>query len=209
MDDLLLVPVIDALELLAAADGPVDSVGVDAQLLFDLLAQLEGVPGLPVHLVDEGEDGDVPHDADLEELPGLGLHTLGGVDDHDGGVGGHESAVGVLGEVLVAGGVQDVDAVPLILELHHRGGDRNAALLFDLHPVGGGGAGVFFALDYAGLGDGTAVEQEFFGQSGLAGVGVGDDGKGPAPGDFGFVFGQRVSLHFDFIQSASDAHHIG
>ena len=46
-------------------------------------------------------------------------------------------AVGVLREVLVAGGVQDVDAEALVLELHHGGGDGDAPLLLDLHPVGG------------------------------------------------------------------------
>ena len=49
----LLFPVVDALELLAAADGPVDGVGIDAQLPFHFLTQLQRVPGLPVHLVDE------------------------------------------------------------------------------------------------------------------------------------------------------------
>ena len=46
----------------------------------------------------------------LEQLDGLGLDALGGVDDHDGGVGSHERTVGILGEVLVAGGVEDVHA---------------------------------------------------------------------------------------------------
>ena len=105
----------------------------------------------------------MPHGADLEELPGLGLHALGAVDDHDGGVRGHQGAVGVLGEVLVAGGVQNVDAEAIILELHHGRGYGDTALLFDFHPVGGGGAGILLALDHAGLGDGAAVEQKFFG----------------------------------------------
>ena len=173
----LLFPVVDALELLAAADGPVDGVGVDAQLPLHFLAQLQRVPGLPVHLVDEGEDGDVAQGADLEELPGLGLHALGAVDDHHGAVGGHQRAVGVLGEVLVARGVQNVDAEAVVLELHDRGGDGDTALLFNFHPVGGGGLGPL-ALDLAGLGDGSAVEQELFRQSGFTGVRVGDDGKG-------------------------------
>jgi hypothetical protein len=43
------------------------------------------------------------------------------------------------------------------------------------------------ALDLAGLRDGSAVEQEFFRQGGLARVGVGDDGEGAAAFDFGFV----------------------
>ena len=72
-----LLPVVDALELLAAADGPVHGVGLDAQLPLHLLQQVEGVLGLPVHLVDEGENGNVAHGADLEQLPGLGLHALG------------------------------------------------------------------------------------------------------------------------------------
>ena len=81
---------------------------------------------------------------------------------------------------------EDVDAEAAILELHDGGGDGDAALLFDLHPVGGGGTGILLALDNACLGDGTAVEQEFFGQGGFTGVGVGNDGKGPAPADLLF-----------------------
>ena len=34
--------------------------------------------------------GMIPHGADLEQLPGLGLHALGAVDDHDRGVSGHQ-----------------------------------------------------------------------------------------------------------------------
>ena len=181
-EDVAALPVVDAPELLAASDGPVDGIGVDAQLPLHFLAQLQGIPGLPVHLVDKGEDGDVAHGAHLKELAGLGLYTLGAVDDHDGGVRRHQRAVGVLREVLVAGGIQDVDAVSVVLELQHGGGDGDASLLFNLHPVGGGGTGPL-ALDLAGLGDGSAVEQEFFCQGGLAGVRVGDDGKGAAPGD--------------------------
>ena len=177
--DALLLPVVDALELLAGADGPVDGIGVDAQLL----AQFQGVFGLPVHLVDEGEDGDVADGADPKQLPGLGLHTLGAVNDHDGGVRGHQGPVGVLGEILVARGVQDVDAEAAVLELQHGGRDGDAPLLLDLHPVRGGGAGPL-SLDLARLGDGPAVQQELLCQRGLAGVRMGDDGEGPPPGNF-------------------------
>ena len=190
----VLLPVVYAPEFLAGADGPVHGVGLDAQLLLQLVQQVEGVLGLPVHLVDEGEDGDVPHGADLEELPRLGLHALAAVDDHDRRVRGHEGAVGVLGEVLVAGGIEDVDAAAAVLELHDRGGDGDAALLLDLHPVGHGGAAVLFALDGARLGDGPAVEQEFFSQSGLAGVRMRDDRKRPPPADF-FTQAHTAALH--------------
>ena len=51
------VAVEHALELLAAADGPVHGVGLDAQDLLNVLHQLKGVAGFAVHLVDEGKDG--------------------------------------------------------------------------------------------------------------------------------------------------------
>ena len=181
----LLFPVVDTGKLLAAADGPVDGVGVDTQFPLYLLAQLQGVTGLTVHLVDKGKNGDVPQGADLEQLPGLRLHALGAVDDHDGAVSSHQGPVSVLGEVLMAGGIQNVDAEAVVLELHHGAGDGNAALLFDLHPVGGGSLGPL-ALDLAGLRDGAAVKQELFRQCGLTGVRVRNDSECPPPGNFFF-----------------------
>ena len=179
VDDALLLAVVNALKFLAAADGPVDGVGVDAKLALDLLAQLERVARFAIHLVDEGEDGNVAQGADAEQLARLRLDALRAVDDHDRAVCRHERAVGILGEVLMARSVENVDAVAAVLELHDGGGHGNAALLFDLHPVGGRRAGAL-ALDLAGLRDGPAVEQKLFGQRGLTGVGVRNDGKGPA-----------------------------
>ena len=43
----------------------------------------KGVAGFAVHLVDEGKDGDVAQGAHFEQLDGLGLDALCGVDDHD------------------------------------------------------------------------------------------------------------------------------
>ena len=114
-----LLPVVDALEFLAAADGPVDGVGFNTQLAFQLVQEIEGVLGLAVHFIDKGENRNVTHGADLEELARLRLDALAAVDDHDRRVRRHERAVGVLGEVLVARRVQNVDAVAVIAELHN------------------------------------------------------------------------------------------
>ena len=84
--------------------------------------------------------------------------------------------------------VQNVDAEAFVLELEHRGGDGDTALFFDFHPVGHRRPGIFFALDHAGLVDGPAVEQEFFGQSCFACVRVGDDGEGAPAVDFRIIF---------------------
>ena len=168
---------IDALKVAVHADGPVHGAGADAQHLLQLLHQRKGVLAGAVHLVDEGEDGDVAQAADLEELDGLFLYALGRVDEHDRRVRRHQHAVGILAEILVAGGVQNVDAVAVVFKLHGAGGYADAALLFDLHPVAGGVALGLAGLDAAGLADGAAIEQQLFGQRGLAGVRVADDGE--------------------------------
>ena len=85
------------------------------------------------------------------------------------------------------GGVQDIYAEAVILELHNGGCDGYAALLLYLHPVGHGVAGVPLALDHTGQGYGPAVEQELFRQGGLARVGVGDYGEGAALFYFGSI----------------------
>ena len=105
------VPVVQALEVAVDADGPVHRAGADAQHLLDVLHQLEGVPAGAVHLVDEREYRDAAQAAHPEQLDGLLLHALGVVDQHHRAVRGDQRAIGVLGKVLVAGGVQYVDAI--------------------------------------------------------------------------------------------------
>ena len=129
------VAVEDATEVATTPNGPGHGVGPNAQDVLDFLHQVEGVARIVVELVHEGEDGDVTQRADLEQLDGLCLDALGTVDHHDCGVGRHEGAVGVLREVLVTRGVQDVDAGTVVGELQHRRRDRDAALLLDVHPV--------------------------------------------------------------------------
>ena len=122
--------------------------------------------------------------ADLEQLDGLGLDALGRVDDHNGGVRCHQGAVGILREVLMSRRIQNVDALARVVELQHRGGDGNTALLLDVHPVGHGVLGALLALDGACLIDGSTVQQQLFGERGLTGVGVADDCKRPTALDF-------------------------
>jgi hypothetical protein len=74
---------------------------------------------------------------------------FGRVEHHDDAVDGEQRAVGVLAEVLVTGRVEAaVTWWPLQLEFERGGADRDAALLFHLHPVGRGVA--------AGLASATA-----------------------------------------------------
>ncbi|MNY10036.1 hypothetical protein D3C86_1429900 [compost metagenome] len=190
----------DALEVRAHADGPVHGARADAQHLLQLVHQVEGVPAEAVELVDEGEDRDLAQAADLEQLLGLGLDALGRVDQHDRRVHGRQRAVGVLREVLVARGVEQVDLEPLVRELHDARGDRDAALPLELHPVRGGVTLGPARLDRAGHVDGASVQQELLGEGGLTRVGVRDDGEGPATPDL-FGEGERQSILLEAIPS--------
>ena len=175
--------VVAAEEVAALADRPGGRADVELQLVLDLVDDLEGVAGLAVHLVAEGEDRQVAQAADLEELAGLALDALGAVDDHDRGVDGGQRAVGVLGEVRVAGRVDEVEPPVAEREGHGAGGDRDAALLLELHEVRAGAARLALGADLAGHLDGAAVEQELLGQRRLAGVRVRDDREGAPAGD--------------------------
>ena len=146
---------------------------------------------LAVELVDEGDDRDVAQPADLEQLPGARLDALGGVDHHHRGIDRGQRAVGVLGEVLVARRVEQVEDQVVVFEGHHRGDDRDAALALDRHPVGLGRAAVALGLDVAGELDRAAEQQQLLGQRGLAGVRMRDDGEGAPALDLG---GQRRTV---------------
>ena len=80
------------------------------QLLLQFVEQIEGIASLTVHLVDEDDDGRLPHAADGHQLAGLCLHTLGTVHHNDSGVNGCKRTEGILGKVLVTRGVEYVNS---------------------------------------------------------------------------------------------------
>ena len=168
----------DAPEVAGDAHRPGHRRGDQVDLGLDLVEQLERLAARAVPLVDEGQQGQLPLPAHVEQLQGLGLDALGRVEDHDRGVGGGQHPVGVLREVAVARGVEEVDHAVAVGELQDRGGDRDAPLLLERHPVGGRGAPARAGLDRPRLlGEGPAVEQELLGEGGLPRVGVADDGE--------------------------------
>ena len=124
------------------------------------------------------------HAADLHQSAGTLLDTLGGIDDHQRSIHGRERPVGILGKILVARRVHQVDDAAAIGKLHHRCRHRDATLPFDGHPVGGDAALRLAPLHRACKLDGATQQQQAFGQGGLAGIGMGDDGDG-APGSNG------------------------
>ena len=180
LDDLPFAAVEHPFEFLAASDRPVDRIGLDAQLLLDLLHQVKRVAGLAVHLIDEGKNWDISHDADLEKLAGLRLYPFCRVDHHNSRIRRHQGAVGVLRKILMPRGVEDVDTEAVVIELHNRRGDRNPALLFNLHPVGNRVTRRFFPLDRTCKLDRSPIKQEFFSQGGFSRIRMRDDCERPA-----------------------------
>ena len=90
---------------------------------------------------------------------------LARVDHHQRGIDRGQRAVGILGKILVARRVEQVDDAVAMLELHHRGGDRDTALLLHLHPVGSRMPRGLAALDRAGELNRAAEQQQLFGDA--------------------------------------------
>src|SRR5690606_22669541 len=140
---------------LSLPNGPGDGGSVQRKLLLDLVEYLEGVARVAVHLVDEGDDGDVTQPAHLEQLQRSRLDAPGRIDHHHGADDRRQGSVGVVGKVFVAGRVEQVEDVVAIFERHHRGDDRDAALTLDLQPVRPGLDLVLLGLYFAGKLDGA------------------------------------------------------
>jgi hypothetical protein len=182
--DARMIEIIGAAEIAALADGPDHWRGVEGERLLDLVEKVERLAGFAVELVDEGDDRDVAHATDLEQLLGARFDTACGVDHHDGGVDGGQRAIGVVGEVFVARRVEQVEDGAAVFERHDGRDDGDAAGLFDGHPVRARGAAVPLGLDLSGKLDRAAEQQQLFGERRLTGVGMRDDRERAAPADF-------------------------
>ncbi len=166
------------------ADGPVHRKRADAQHPLQFVHEFERIFHGPVALVHEREDRHAALAADLEELARLRLDALRGVNHHHHRVHRREHAIGVLGKILVAGRVQQIDAVAVVVKLQHGGADGNAALFFQFHPVARRRALVFARRHRAGQLHRPAVQQELLRQRGFTRVRMRDDGERAPPGDF-------------------------
>ena len=106
----------------------------------------------------------------------------------------------------MAGGIEQIDAMTVVVELQHGGADRDAAFFFQLHPVGSRGPLVLAGRDRTGQLHGTAIQQEFLRQRGFAGVRVGNNRKGAASGNLGLhergMSHSRILADDDFMNSA-------
>ena len=107
---------VDAEQIAAHADGPGDRRALDLEHALDFVEQLDRRAAVAVQLVDEGHDGRVAQAAHVHELDGALFDALGAVDDHQRGIHRGQRAIGVLGEVLVARRVEQIDDAVVVRE---------------------------------------------------------------------------------------------
>jgi len=171
------LPIVNALELEPGADRPIDRERPDAEHALQFVQQFERAFHRPIALVHEREDRDTTLPADLEEFPRLRLDALGGIDHHHHRIHRRQDAIGVFRKILVAGRVEQVDAVAVVVELEDGGTDRDPALPFQFHPVGRSGALVLAGGHRSCELHGPAIQQQLLRQRGLAGVRMRNDGE--------------------------------
>src|SRR3546814_5204820 len=122
---------INALEGAAHAEWPGDRRALQPEHFLDFVEQFQRRPAFAVELVDESDDRRVAQPADFHQLDRARFDTLGGVDHHQRRVNRRQRPIRVFGKILVSRCVEQVDDLVVIRELHHRGGDRDSALLFE------------------------------------------------------------------------------
>ncbi len=154
-------------ELVLGADGQLDGDrGLGGETVDHHVDAALEVGAHPVHLVDEGDAGNVVLVGLAPDRFRLGLHAGHRVEHRDRPVEDAQGPFDLGGEVDVARSVDDVDPVLFPEAGGGRGGDGDPALLLLLHPVHGGGA----VVDFTDLVIDSGVEKNPLGRGGLARV---------------------------------------
>ena len=110
-------------------------LGGDAQHLLDLLGSLLGLGRGQVDLVDGGHHLQLIFQGQVAVGQRLGLDALGRVHQQDHRLAGGQRAAHLVAEVNVAGGVDEVDHVSVVVEAHALELDGDAPLPLQVHGV--------------------------------------------------------------------------
>ena len=114
--------------------------GVEPDHVLDLLLDLVGLGRRQVDLVEDRHDLVVVVERLVDVGERLRLDALRGVDDQQRTLAGGEAAVDLVGEIDVAGGVDQVEDVVLavarmVVQAHGLRLDGDAALALDIHGI--------------------------------------------------------------------------
>ena len=149
--------------------------GVDADDVLDLVADLFGLGGGEVDLVDDGDDLVVVLDRLVDVCEGLRLDALRGVHDQQRAFASGQAAADLVGEVDMAGRIHEVELIgqPVarsVLEPNGLRLDGNPPFALDIHVIK-------HLLAHLTLGQPARSLDQPVGKRRLAMVDVGDDGK--------------------------------
>ena len=119
---------------------PEDLFGLRADQVAELLRPAVGLRAGQVDLVEHGEDLEPGVEREEQVRDGLRLDALGGVHDKDRSLAGRERARHLVGEIHVAGRVDEVQLVELavtgvVAHAHCIQLDRDPALALEIHRV--------------------------------------------------------------------------
>ena len=147
----------------------------DREDVLDLAAHLLHVGAGEVHLVEDGHDLEVRVHREVGVRDGLGLHALRGVHHEKRALARAHRAAHLVGEVHVAGRVEEVEEIGLavlrlVLHRHRMALDRDAAFALEVHGV----EGLLLQLARA---DGVRELEDAVRQRGLAVVHMRDDAE--------------------------------
>src|SRR6202795_4681391 len=169
-DHFLLNEIDDADEIIFAAEGKLQRYGVRAKTLADGADYVVEVRAHAVHFVDEADARNAVLVGLAPDGYRLRLHASDGVEHADRAVEDAQGALNFHGKINVAGRINNVDAIFLVVAGPTGGGggagDGDASLALLLHPVHGGRSLVHrtdFVRD-------TGIEQDALGRRGLSGV---------------------------------------
>ena len=173
----------DAFQLVFGPDRQLHRHRLGTGAIRDHLDAVEEVGAGLVHLVDEDDPRNLVAVGLTPDGFGLRLNARVAVEQHHRAVEHGQRTLDLDREVHVAGGVDDVEAVLVVLRQiagidgalpeggRGGGGDGDAAFLLLLHPVHRRGA-IMHLADLVGL---AGVEQDPLGRRGLARVDMGND----------------------------------
>jgi hypothetical protein len=155
-----------------------DLVDVGVEELRELVGALGRFRGRQVDLVHGRDDREAGVARQVVVGERLRLEPLRGVDQQDRALAGRERPADLVGEVHVAGRVDQVELVPLVEQANGLRLDRDAAFALQVHPVEVLGA-------HRALVDGVRELEHPVGQRGLAVVDVRHDAEVADTGDVG------------------------
>ncbi len=153
-------------------DREVDLLGVGVEVeeeLVDLVDDLGDAGVGAVDLVDDEDHRQLCLQRLAQDEAGLGQRSLGGVDEQQHAVDHGQAALDLAAEIGVAGGVDDVELHPVVVDGGVLGEDRDALLALEVHRV-------HHPLGHVlALAEGAGLPEHRVDQRRLAVVDVGDD----------------------------------